>query len=38
VTDLGLQQDLHQYLRPGTEPAAKHFVAPPEPSLRLWLR
>jgi MFS family permease len=38
VTDLELQQDVTQYLRPGTEPTAKHFVAPPEPSMRLWLR
>ncbi len=38
VTDLGLQEDVWQYLRPGTEPTAKHFVAPPEPSMRLWLR
>ena len=38
VTDFELQQDLRQYLRPGTEPTAKHYVAPPEPSMRLWLR
>jgi MFS family permease len=38
VTDFELQEDLLQYLRPGTRPSAKHFVAPPEPSLRLWPR
>jgi MFS family permease len=38
VTDLELQEDLQQFLKPGTQPAAKHFVAPPEPSLRLWPR
>jgi MFS family permease len=38
MTDLELQEDVWQYLRPGTEPTAKHFVAPPEPSMRLWLR
>jgi hypothetical protein len=38
VTDFELQEDLRQYLRPGTDPAAKHFVAPPEPSMRLWMR
>jgi MFS family permease len=38
VTDFGLQQELVQFLRMGTEPTAKHFVAPPEPSMRLWLR
>ena len=38
VTDLELQEDVWRYLRAGTEPTAKHFVAPPEPSMRLWLR
>ena len=38
VTDLELQEDAWQYLLPGTQPTAKHFVAPPEPSTRLWLR
>ena len=38
VTDFELQEDLRRYLKPGTAPAAKHFVAPPEPSLRLWPR
>ena len=38
VTDLELQQELRQYLQAGTEPTAKHYVAPPEPSMRLWLR
>jgi len=38
VTDLELQEAAWQYLRPGTQPTAKHFVAPPEPSTRLWLR
>jgi len=38
VTDLELQEDMHRFLKPGTEPSAKHFVAPPEPSLRLWPR
>lgn len=38
VTDLELQQDVGRYLRPGTRPVAKHFVAPPEPPLRLWPR
>jgi len=38
VTDLELQEAVWQYLRPGTEPTAKHFVQPPEPSMRLWLR
>lgn len=38
VTDQVLQEDLHRFLRPGTAPTAKHFVAPPEPPLRLWLR
>jgi MFS family permease len=38
VTDLELQEDVRQYLREGTEPTAKHFVEPPEPSMRLWLR
>jgi len=37
VTDAVLQEDVRQYLRPGTEPTAKHFVAPPEPSMRLWM-
>ena len=34
VTDFVLQQELHQYLLDGTEPTAKHYVAPPEPSMR----
>ena len=34
VTDLELQEDVRRFLRPGTEPAAKHFVAPPRPSPR----
>ena len=38
VTDFELQEDLRQYLSPGTQPTAKHFIAPPEPSLRLWPR
>jgi MFS family permease len=38
VTDFELQEDLRQYLKPGTQPTAKHFVAPPQPSLRLWPR
>jgi len=38
VTDLELQQELHQFLQDGTEPTAKHYVAPPEPSTRLWIR
>jgi MFS family permease len=38
VTDFELQEDVRAYLKPGTEPTAKHFVAPPEPSLRLWPR
>jgi MFS family permease len=38
VTDLELQEDVWRYLRPGTQPTAKHFVQPPEPSMRLWLR
>lgn len=38
VTDFELQEDLWQYLQPGTEPTAKHFIAPPEPPTRLWLR
>jgi len=38
VTDLELQEDVRQYLRPGAEPTAKHFVAPPEPAMRFWLR
>jgi hypothetical protein len=38
VLDADLQQDVLQYLIPGHEPTAKHFVQPPEPSLRLWLR
>jgi hypothetical protein len=38
VTDLELQEDVRQYLREGTEPTAKHFVEPPEPSMRFWLR
>ena len=38
VTDFELQEDVRQYLRSGTEPTAKHFVAPPEPSTRLWIR
>lgn len=38
VTDAELQEDVWQYLRPGTEPTAKHFVEPPAPSMRLWLR
>jgi hypothetical protein len=38
VTDLELQEELHQFLQEGTEPTAKHYVAPPEPSTRLWLR
>lgn len=38
VTDFALQEDVRRYLRPGTRPTAKHFVAPPEPSLRLWPR
>jgi MFS family permease len=38
VTDLELQEDVWRYLKPGTEPSAKHFVAPPEPPLRLWPR
>jgi MFS family permease len=37
VTDLELQEDVWQYLRPGTEPTAQHFVAPSGPSMRLWL-
>jgi hypothetical protein len=37
VTDFELQEDLRQYLKPGTRPTAKHFVAP-LPSLRLWPR
>ena len=37
VTDAVLQEDVRQYLRPGTAPTAKHFVAPPEPSMRLWM-
>jgi len=37
VTDLELQEDVWRYLRPGTEPTAKHFVQPPAPSTRLWL-
>ena len=36
VTDLELQEDVWQYLRPGTEPTVKHYVEPPEPSMRLW--
>ena len=35
VSDAALQDDVRQYLRPGTEPAAQHFVTPPEPSMRL---
>jgi len=38
VTDFELQEDLRRFLKPGTQPTAKHFVAPPEPSLRLWPR
>ena len=38
VTDAELQDAVSQHLREGTEPTAKHFVAPPEPSMRLWLR
>jgi MFS family permease len=38
VTDLELQEDVWEYLQPGTEPTAKHFIQPPEPSMRLWLR
>jgi MFS family permease len=38
MTDLELQEDVWRYLRPGTAPTAKHFVQPPEPSMRLWLR
>lgn len=38
MTDLELQEDVLQYLRPGSEPTAKHFIRPPEPRLRLWLR
>jgi MFS family permease len=38
VTDFELQEDVRIYLKPGTEPTAKHFIAPPEPSLRLWPR
>ena len=38
VTDLELQRELHQFLQDGTEPTAKHYVAPPEPSMRLWMR
>ena len=38
VTDFELQQDVQRFLRPGTEPTAKHFVAPPEPPLRFRLR
>ncbi len=38
VTDQVLQEDLQRYLREGTVPTAKHFVAPPRPALRLWLR
>ena len=38
VTDLEQQEDMHRFLKPGTEPSAKHFVAPPEPSPRLWPR
>lgn len=36
VTDAELQADLRQYLVPGTEPTAWHYVAPSEPSMRLW--
>ena len=36
VNDLELQEDVWQYLRPGTEPSVKHYVEPPEPSMRLW--
>jgi MFS family permease len=38
ITDFELQEDLRRYLKPGTRPAAKHFVAPPEPPWRLWPR
>ena len=38
MTDLELQEDVWRYLRPGTQPAAKHFVQPPEPPMRLWSR
>jgi len=34
VTDAELQEDVRQYLRPGAEPTTKHFVTPPEPSMR----
>ena len=36
VTDLEHQDALLQYLRPGSAPTARHFVAPSGPSMRLW--
>ena len=38
VTDLELQEDVLAVPAPGHEPTAKHFVQPPEPSMRLWPR
>jgi hypothetical protein len=34
VTDFELQEDVRRFLKPGTEPTARHFVAPPEPTAR----
>jgi len=38
VADLALQEDVRRCLRPGTEPTAKHYVAPPQPSQRFRRR
>jgi hypothetical protein len=37
VTDAELQGMVAAYLQEGTAPAASHYVAPPSPSMRLWI-